>query len=131
MSPLISLFGAIFTPEYSIRTYLSVPLVSLSSTPPYSPPFVSPSIWPRACAPLASTWLVRALPRRMTPPQSPGARLPAGLLLVNTTGSSAVPTAMSLEPGCTTSTAGTCGFVSPRIVVPFSMVSVAPAVTFT
>jgi hypothetical protein len=74
--------------------------------------------------------LMGALPTMTMPPQSPGARLPAGLCDVNTIGSAAVPFAMILEPRSTHRELPVTS-VSPTILVPAWIVSVAPLLTFT
>jgi len=95
---LISLFGARATPAYSTRTYSSSPELSLSSgvrPPPYcvSEEGGRPSI---LAVPVAV--FTEALPRIISPPQSPRFLLPVPFEDVNTIGQSGVPTAWIFEP---------------------------------
>ena len=70
------------------------------------------------------------LPMINSPPQSPGAREPSGLPEVKTMGASAVPCASIWAPRRIQSELPNTA-VSPTIVVPGSMVMVAPLATFT
>ena len=65
---------------------------------------------------MLAPWLLTALPQRTTPPQSPGLRAPTACPEVNTIGSAAVPSAITLEPRCTTKVPFV--LISPIIVVP-------------
>jgi hypothetical protein len=69
-------------------------------------------------------------PMMSKPPQSPGARDPSALPEVKTIGASAVPWASIRAPRRTHSELPAVSG-SPTMVVPGSMVSVAPLVTFT
>ncbi len=67
--------------------------------------------------------LMGARPSSTRPPQSPGARLPAAMLEVNTMGLVAVPWASIVALEVTTSAEAA---PAPAISVPASMVSVPP-----
>jgi hypothetical protein len=66
----------------------------------------------------------------MMPPQSPGVRWPAGRMEVKTMGAAAVPLASILAPRRIQSELPVTA-VSPTILVPASMVRVAPFWTLT
>ena len=118
MSPLTSLFGAIATPEYSMRTYLSTPLSSFS--------IVSAVVAARGRSlDLAGGRLTVRIPmiRRRAPEQDHAApvsrpfREPSAAALVNTIGRLALPAASSRAPGRITKIPG-FGWGLPLIVVP-------------
>ena len=72
---------------------------------------------------------IGARPQRIRPPQSPGARWPAGMALVNTMGAAAVPSAWIVAPRLMMSVPFVS--LSPKITVPGSIVSVTPCSTST
>ena len=130
VKPLISLSGKKAYPAYSILTYFSEPLLSAGLVPPYKPSpsllLTPPSISPTPLTPLYDE-LTGAFPKITKPAQSPRCGVDASE--ENTMGLIAVPSALILA--LRVIMRPPLRFNSPTILVPGSMVSTAPLVTYT
>src|ERR1044072_719317 len=131
--PLISLLVVSSKPAYSIRTYLKIPELSASLVPTVPPKVAlaggllgTPSI----CTRLA--WLEDALPRMITPDQSPEAGVAAAEVKI--IGLAQVPSARILAPRQTTRTPPGIPLPVlrlPLIVVPASTIRTSAESTYT
>lgn len=120
--PLISVSIPTLSPGNSILTYERIPLESSPFIPPYNASeFATAPKPPSSCT--SEPILTGAFPQMTIPPQSPGPRAPAGRSLVKMIGWAAVPAAMMRPPRFTIS--DPIDDLSPRMIVPGSMISVA------
>src|SRR3989339_1251576 len=129
VNPLSSLSGDSAIPANSTLTYRRIPLLSLGSLPPNHPFTFVPASSAMPPSIGASPKFVGALPIMSNPPQSPRSLLPAITPLVNTIGLVGVPSAIILPPRLIHS--ADVAPTSPIIIVPGSIVRVAPLATKT
>ncbi len=111
----VSLFGVSAIPANSILQYFITPELSASSVPPKVTAGVMPSI-------VGLEAFTFALPRRITPDQSPSSLAPTACAEVKMIGLVAVPTALILPPLSMIRAALVA--LSPMIIVPAGIVSV-------